>query len=81
MQYITATHLLEHLHETLVVNNPQKCEMHLKSCLCHFPELIPPTLISRDMAEIKSFRREYGDIIVKPLLAMAASAVHSSAPG
>ena len=69
MQYITATHLLEHLHpETLVVNNPAEVRnAPEKLLITHFPDLIPPTLISRDMAEIKSFRREYGDIIVKPL--------------
>ena len=69
MQYITATHLLEHLHpETLVVNNPAEVRnAPEKLLITHFPTLIPPTLITRDETEIKAFRQEFGDIIVKPL--------------
>jgi glutathione synthase len=32
-----------------------------------FPELMPPTLVTRDRAMIHAFRREHGNIIVKPL--------------
>jgi glutathione synthase len=32
-----------------------------------FPELMPPTLITRDLGEIKAFREEHGDIVMKPL--------------
>ena len=42
-----------------------------KLLVTHFPQLMPPTLISRDCAAIKDFRAAHGDIIVKPLFANA----------
>lgn len=32
-----------------------------------FPDLIPPTLISRDLEQLRAFKAEHGDVIVKPL--------------
>ena len=69
MGYITTTHLLERLHpRTLVVNDPG----HVRNApeklfVTEFPTLMPPTLIARDPAEIRRFRKEQGDIIIKPL--------------
>jgi glutathione synthase len=69
MGYITTTHLLERIHpKTLVVNDPA----HVRNApeklfVTEFPDLMPPTLISRDPAEIRRFRKEHGDIIIKPL--------------
>ena len=69
MAYITATHLLEHIHpKTLVVNNPAAVRNAPEKLLVtHFPELMPPTLIAWDRGAIKDFRKLHGDIIVKPL--------------
>jgi glutathione synthase len=69
MAYITATHLLEHIHpKTLVVNNPAAVRNAPEKLLVtHFPELMPPTLIARDRGAIREFRARHGDIIVKPL--------------
>jgi glutathione synthase len=69
MAYITATHLLEHIHpKTLVVNNPEAVRNAPEKLLVtHFPELMPPTLIAWDRAAIREFRARHGDIIVKPL--------------
>ncbi|MDX5361092.1 MAG: glutathione synthase [Alphaproteobacteria bacterium] len=69
MAYITATHLLEQVHgETLVVNDPAEVRnAPEKLFVTRFPDLMPPTLISRDPMTIRSFREEQGDIIVKPL--------------
>jgi glutathione synthase len=69
MAYITATHLLEHIHpKTLVVNNPASVRNAPEKLLVtHFPELMPPTLISWDRGAIKDFRKLHNDIIVKPL--------------
>jgi glutathione synthase len=69
MAYITATHLLEHIHpKTLVVNNPAAVRNAPEKLLVtHFPELMPPTLIAWDRGAIKEFRKLHGDIIVKPL--------------
>ncbi len=69
MAYITATHLLEHIHpKTLVVNHPAAVRNAPEKLLVtHFPELMPPTLIARDRGAIADFRARHSDIIVKPL--------------
>ena len=40
-----------------------------------FSDLMPPTLITRDLAEIKAFRAEHGDIVMKPLYGRGGEAV------
>ncbi|MCP5080642.1 MAG: glutathione synthase [Alphaproteobacteria bacterium] len=69
MNYITATHMLEQIHpKTLVVNNPTEVRnAPEKIFILDFPEFMPPTLITKDPEEIKAFRKEHGDIILKPL--------------
>lgn len=69
MAYITAAHLLERLRPgVLVVNDPRSIrDAPEKLFVAEFPELTPPTLITRDLARIREFREEHGDIILKPL--------------
>ena len=69
MAYITATHLLEHLMETtLVMNDPIAVRNAPEKLLVtHFSDLMPPTLISRNISKIKTFRDKHKDIIIKPL--------------
>jgi glutathione synthase len=69
MNYTTISHILERIHpKTLVVNPPGAVRNAPEKILVtEFPELMPPTLITRDRAEIFAFRKEHGDIIVKPL--------------
>ena len=69
MAYITATHLLEHVHpQTLVVNDPGAVRnAPEKLFVTRFAGLMPPTLITSDRDEVAAFRAEHGDIIVKPL--------------
>jgi glutathione synthase len=69
MSYITTTHLLEHVHPaTLVVNDPASVRnAPEKIFVTEFPELMPPTLITRDKAEIEAFRRQHGEVVMKPL--------------
>jgi glutathione synthase len=82
MAYITATHLLEHIHpDTLVVNDP----VHVRNApeklfATHFSDLMPPTLITSDKQQILSFRAEYGDIIVKPLYGNGGAGVFHLTP-
>ena len=82
MAYITATHLLEHIHpRTLVVNDP----FHVRNApeklfVTHFPDLMPPTLITADRREIDAFRREHGDIIIKPLFGNGGAGVFHIGP-
>src|SRR6201982_1061538 len=77
LHYITTTHLLERIHpKTLVVNDPAAVRnAPEKMFVMEFPELMPPTLITRDLAEIKAFRAEHGDIVMKPLYGKGGEAV------
>ncbi|MEZ6029149.1 MAG: glutathione synthase [Hyphomonadaceae bacterium] len=69
MGYITAAHLLElTADETLVVNDPAGVRSSPEKILpLMFPDLQPPTLITRDVARVIEFRERHGDIVVKPL--------------
>ena len=69
MHYITTTHMLERIHpKTLVVNDPaQVRNAPEKLFVMDYAELMPPTLITRQLAEVKAFRAQYRDIILKPL--------------
>jgi glutathione synthase len=77
LAYITTTHLLERVHpKTLVVNNPREVRnAPEKVFVMEFPDLMPPTLITRDLAEIKAFRETHGDIVMKPLYGKGGEAV------
>jgi glutathione synthase len=77
LAYITATHLLERIHpRTLVVNDPAAVRnAPEKMYVTEFPDLMPPTLIARDLAEIRAFRAEHGDIVMKPLYGHGGGAV------
>ena len=69
LAYITSTHLLERIHpKTLVVNDPASVRnAPEKIFVMDFADLMPPTLISRDVDEINSFRAEHGAVVMKPL--------------
>lgn len=77
MNYITTTHLLERIHpKTLVVNNPEAVRNAPEKILVtEFPDLMPPTLVTRDRDQIVAFREEHGDIIVKPLFGNGGAGV------
>jgi len=82
MAYITATHILEHIHpRTLVVNDPA----HVRNApeklfVTHFDGVMPPTLISADVDAIRSFRAEHKDIIIKPLYGNGGAGVFHVRP-
>src|SRR5690606_38031283 len=82
MAYITATHLLEHIHpETLVVNDP----VHVRNApeklfVTHFEDVMPTTLITADIEEVKAFRDEHKDIIVKPIYGNGGAGVFHIRP-
>ncbi|TNE39358.1 MAG: glutathione synthase [Alphaproteobacteria bacterium] len=82
MSYITATHMLEHIHpETLVVNDPVSVRnAPEKLFVTHFDGIMPPTLISSDLQEIRDFRAEFKDIIVKPLYGNGGAGVFHLKP-
>jgi glutathione synthase len=82
MAYITTTHLLERIHpKTLVVNDPA----HVRNApekvfVLDFLDLMPPTIVTRQLADVKAFRDEHKDIIVKPLYGNGGSAVFRIRP-
>jgi glutathione synthase len=82
MSYITATHVLEHIHPaTLVVNDP----VHVRNApeklfVTHFEGLMPPTLITSSAEAVREFRAEYKDIIVKPLYGNGGAGVFHIMP-
>jgi glutathione synthase len=82
LAYITSTHLLERIHpKTLVVNNPASVRnAPEKMFVMDFPQLMPPTLISRDLDEINAFRDEHGAVVMKPLHGHGGAAVFRVMP-
>ncbi|MGB6637324.1 MAG: glutathione synthase [Bradyrhizobium sp.] len=82
LAYITSTHLLERLHpKTLVVNDPASVRnAPEKLFVMDFPQLMPPTLISRDLDEINAFRDEFGAVVMKPLHGHGGAAVFRVMP-
>ncbi len=83
LAYISATHLLERVHpRTLVVNDPA----HVRNApekifVTEFPDLMPPTLITRDLGEIKAFRAKHRDVVMKPLYGHGGAAVFAVMAG
>jgi glutathione synthase len=81
MHYITTTHLLERLADTLVVNNPRSVRnAPEKMFVMEYADLMPPTLITRDLEEIKAFRAKHKDIVMKPLYGKGGESVFRIAP-
>jgi glutathione synthase len=83
MAYITSTHLLERIHpKTLVVNDPA----HVRNApekvfVLDFQDLMPPTLVTRNPEDVKAFREQYKDIILKPLYGNGGAGVFRVGPG
>lgn len=73
MGYITATHMLEHVHgvgpgRSFVVNDPRAVrDSPEKLLVTHYPDLMPPTLVTWDRQAILDFRARHEDVILKPL--------------
>ena len=82
MAYISATHMLEHIHpRTLVVIDPAYVRnAPEKTLLTKFPELMPPTMTTWDLEAIRSFREEHQDIVVKPLFGNGGAGVFRIKP-
>lgn len=71
MDYIFNTYVLdlaETSGRTLVVNGPEGLRsMNEKAWAMRFEELVPASLISQDMSQIRAFVDELGHAVVKPL--------------
>jgi glutathione synthase len=69
-QYLWTTLMLERLRgKTLVINDPRGLrEANEKLYACHFPELMPETLVSAHRERIKSFVKQVGGrAVIKPV--------------
>jgi glutathione synthase len=82
MAYITTTHLLERIHpKTLVVNDPaQVRNAPEKVFVLDFLDLMPATLVTRSLEDVQAFRRQYKDIILKPLYGNGGASVFRIRP-
>jgi len=82
MAYITSTHLLERVHpKTLVVNDPAHVRNSPeKIFVLEFGDLMPPTMVTRSAADVAAFRRDFKDIIIKPLYGNGGAGVFRITP-
>ncbi|MFO0573702.1 MAG: glutathione synthase [Polyangia bacterium] len=76
--YLWATQILEHARgKTLLVNDPRGLrEANEKLYIFHFPDLIPPTIVTRRLDEIRRFQEaQGGQLVLKPLDGFGGAAV------
>ena len=69
-EYIFATYVLQRAQAAgaLVVNDPQALrDVNEKVFIAWFPEITPPTLVTRCTQRIRDFLARHGRIVVKPL--------------
>ncbi|WP_442762393.1 glutathione synthase [Malikia spinosa] len=82
-EYFYATHLLGQAQRegARVFNDPAALRNHPeKLSIMEFPELIAPTLVTRDAADVRRFHEEHGDIILKPLDGMGGMGIFRVGP-
>lgn len=78
MEYLYVTHLLEQAESrgTLVVNRPKSLRnANEKLYTAWFPQICPPTLVTRTHADLTAFIDEHQDTILKPLDAMGGASI------
>ena len=82
MSYITTTHILDRIHpDTLVVNSPHHVRNAPEKLLVtEFPDLMPPTLITANADDVRAFRKEHKDIVIKPLFGNGGAGVFHLKP-
>ena len=68
-QYINTTFMLDQISNKIkIVNNPKSIrDVHEKLFSLKFIKYMPPTLISENSDEIKSFIQKYKKIVIKPV--------------
>jgi len=78
LEYIMATYLLEQAEArgALVVNKPQSLrDANEKLFAAWFPHCCPPTLVTRQAAQLRAFLTEQQDIVIKPLDGMGGQSI------
>ena len=62
-----------------VINDPRGLrDANEKLFTLHFPQCVPPTLVSRDADELRRFAREHGKVVLKPLDGMGGRSIFLS---
>ena len=82
-EYFYATHLLEQAERegARVFNRPAALRNHPeKLAILEFPELITPTLVTREPDDVRRFHAEHRDIILKPLDGMGGMGIFRVGP-
>jgi glutathione synthase len=82
-EYFYATHLLQRAEAdgAKVFNSPRALRDHPeKLAILEFPDVIAPTLVTRDPADIRAFHERHGDIILKPLDGMGGMGIFRVGP-
>ena len=83
-QFLYDTHILSIAQGAgaLVVNDPQGLrDYNEKLAALLFPQCCPPTLDSRDPAELKAFVAEHGEAVLKPLDGMGGRSIFRARAG
>ncbi|PVZ72167.1 glutathione synthase [Pelagibaculum spongiae] len=78
MDFVYLTYLLERAEAEgcKVINRPSSIrDCNEKLFTAWFPELTPPTLVTRNSNQVKAFLAQHQDIIVKPLDGMGGSGI------
>lgn len=78
LEYVTATYILERAEAqgALVANKPSSLrDCNEKMFTAWFPQCTPPTLFSRDLATLRAFHAEHGDVIYKPVDGMGGQGI------
>jgi glutathione synthase len=78
IEYLNTTWLLSAAKRqgTRVFNDPTAVRDHSEELsITEFPDLIPPTLVTRELSAVEGFHREHGDIVIKPLDGMGGMGV------
>ncbi|MEL7310884.1 MAG: glutathione synthase [Pseudomonadota bacterium] len=84
MEFIYTTYLLDLAadHGALVVNRPQALrDLNEKMATAYFPELTPPTLVTRNQTQLREFLTTHGHIVVKPLDGMGGRSIFTLKDG
>ena len=78
IEYLNTTWLLSAAARqgAKVFNEPSAVRDHSeKLSITEFPELIPPTLVTRELAAVERFHQSHRDIVIKPLDGMGGMGV------
>ncbi|NCT66799.1 MAG: glutathione synthase [Rhodanobacteraceae bacterium] len=84
VQFVYDTMVLELAQRdgVMVVNDPRGLrDANEKLFSLQFPQCCPPTAIARDVAELKRFVAEHGEVVLKPLDGMGGRSIFRSRHG